>query len=135
MTDSVHLQVVTSLKVTEEDSITVLCSTTSPQSNGPAQFRIRVPRMDAAFTGTGDLMAALLLAHTCANPASLSTAVEKAVASLQIILKDTLAEAGDAAASTDKTATGARARELRLIQGQAAILHPDVQHRAEGVLA
>jgi pyridoxine kinase len=131
------MQVVTSLRVGNEDVITVLGSTVLPQSGSPAKFRIRLPQMDAAFTGTGDLMAALLLAHSAQQPAQLAKAVETAVATLQAVLQATMAVAGEAAkVSTrdgQKSASGARSRELRLIQGQAAILHPEVVYRAEAL--
>jgi pyridoxine kinase len=124
-------QVVTSLHTNDADSITVLGSTVAPQRGSPSRFHIRLPRLQGAFTGTGDLMAALLLAHTDQEPDRIGNAVEQAVASLQAVLQVTLAAAGDASEPEDKSAAGARSRELRLIQGQDAITNPDVKHRAK----
>jgi pyridoxine kinase len=50
-------------------------------------FAIRFPRIDSSFTGTGDLFASLVLANISNG---LCTACEKAVTSMQAVLKRTL---------------------------------------------
>lgn len=122
-------------------TITLVASTRRPQSPGrPAAFLLRVPRLDAYFTGTGDLLAALLLAWTERHPGDLAAAVEKAVAGLQGVLAVTAAaaaaEAGGAGGATllssrERTAAAFRAKELRLVQAQGALLSPVVTLRAE----
>lgn len=52
----------------------------------------------------GDLFTALLLARLHRQPDCLGAALEAAVASLQAVLRDTAAEAGDAVAQTLRTA-------------------------------
>lgn len=49
-----------------------------------ARFSIKIPLLKAHFTGTGDLMAALLLAWADKLPTDYVGAVEKAVASVQV---------------------------------------------------
>jgi hypothetical protein len=50
------VQIVTSARLPEWDNwVTIVASTTLPQQQGPShqQLRLRVPRVDAYFTGTG----------------------------------------------------------------------------------
>lgn len=55
-----------------------------PQEAGfPQRFRLRMPKLPMYFTGTGDLVAALLLARTADMPGRLTAAVELAIASVQ----------------------------------------------------
>jgi pyridoxal/pyridoxine/pyridoxamine kinase len=99
----------------------------------------------------GDLLAALLLAWCERHPGDLASAAEKAVASLQAVLRVTsriveaeearLAAAGAGAAARDgpkpllssreRTAAVFRAKELRLVQSQAELVDPRVELRAE----
>lgn len=74
-------------------------STSAPiQHQGPAQrVRISVPRIHAYFTGTGDLMTALLLGYLHRHPGDLRLAVERAVNACQVVLKGTVQAGGPAA--------------------------------------
>lgn len=128
-----HTVVVSSLQVEGDvGHVTIVASTRLPQRAGGGQrLRLRVPRIDAYFTGTGDLFTALLLARLHREPDCLGAALEAAVASLQAVLRDTAAEAGDAVAQTLRSAEVCRRRELRLIQNQAAIREPTVKVLAE----
>jgi len=106
-------------------------STTAPQAPGsPARFTVTVPRLDGTFTGTGDLFASVLLARISRDPTALAPAVEATVASVQAVLAGTLAAAGDAALTHERSAAVCAARELRLVQCQGAIQRPEVTHRA-----
>jgi pyridoxal/pyridoxine/pyridoxamine kinase len=60
--------------------------------------------VQAYFTGTGDLMAALLLARLHERPHDLATAVELATAGLQAVLQETVAACGPAALAAERTA-------------------------------
>ncbi|KAI8465387.1 MAG: Ribokinase-like protein [Monoraphidium minutum] len=130
--------------------ITLVASTAREQLPGrPAAFRVRIPRRDAYFTGTGDLLAALLLAWTARHPGDLATAVEKAVGGLQGVLAVTAAAAeaegrrggaavaeggGGGAALSSRAGSSAaafRAKELRLVQAQGVLVAPLVELRAE----
>lgn len=98
----------------------------------------------------GDLLAALLLAWTARHPGDLATAVEKAVAGLQGVLRVTAAavaadeqrssgagngggSGGEASALSSKERTAAvfRAKELRLVQSQRELIEPRIDLRAE----
>jgi pyridoxine kinase len=125
------MQVVTSLDVDGfEDSIVVLGSSSVPQARCPTPFYIKIPRIKAYFSGCGDLLAALLLAHTAASPGDLATATEKATATLQEVLQNTLEAAGQYGNSPERTAEVMSARELQLVQSANAILEPKVVYRA-----
>lgn len=127
----VHTVVVTSSSCASAADIVLLASTRQPQEDGcPSRFSVSVPRLDAYFTGTGDLLAALLLARVTQHPGRLAVAVEAAVASLHAVLKDTAEHAGDAMQATTRSAAVCRRRELRLVQNQHSIAHPVVQFKA-----
>ena len=103
----------------------------------PTRFRIVVPLLAAQFTGTGDLMAALLLAWTHRHPDRLQDATENAIASVQAVLRRTFAHYGAAAALAPTFATAAaetafrrRMLELQLVQSKRDLEHPVVELRA-----
>ncbi|CAI0446303.1 unnamed protein product [Linum tenue] len=54
------------------------------KGQSPQQFRIAIPKIPAYFTGTGDLMTALLLGWSNKYPDNLVKAAELAVSSLQV---------------------------------------------------
>lgn len=81
----------------------------------------------------GDLFAALLLGWLQRRPGELKVALEAAVAGLQAVLRDTVEQCSEAATTTDRTATVCAARELRLVQNQAAILRPEHLYAAEAI--
>ncbi len=96
------------------------------------QFCIKFPKLNGRFTGTGDLTAALILAH-CAptdenknkSQLKLRNACEKAMATIQAVLKCTVDYAGEE--TTDATLSPAarvRKSELRLIQSKVNIESP-----------
>ncbi|EGD72254.1 pyridoxal/pyridoxine/pyridoxamine kinase [Salpingoeca rosetta] len=76
------------------------------------RYRLTVPRFDFYFTGTGDLLSALILARTWEAPADPMTAVAKAAASLQGVCQHTYEYCRHVEAPT------ARHKELRLIQSK-----------------
>ncbi|MEW5309988.1 MAG: hypothetical protein WDW38_001825 [Sanguina aurantia] len=127
-----HSVVITSLTVPDDpDSLMLLASTTKPQLGGASVSKLQmcIPRIPAYFTGTGDLLAALLLARIDQYPGDLAQAVEMAVAGLQAVLLDTAAHCGVAALSGERTAAVSAARELRLVANQRHIVSPVVTLR------
>lgn len=117
-----------SLDATQE--LLVLGSTALPQDNSPSKFCLSLPVLHGRFTGTGDLMAALLLAHVSTTPAKVASAVERAVASVQAVLMDTKKWASSNACEQPDSV---RAHELRLVQNQQAILQPVVSSMAHAL--
>lgn len=55
----------------------------------PYRFHIKVPRLPAYFTGTGDLLAALLLGWSTMYPDDLAKATCTALGALQAVLRRT----------------------------------------------
>ncbi|XP_068642946.1 pyridoxal kinase [Aristolochia californica] len=92
----------------------------------PEQFNIVIPKIPAYFTGTGDLMTALLLGWSNKYPDNLEKAAELAVSSLQAVLQRTV---------TDYQSTGfdltSSSLEIRLIQSQDDIRNPKVIYNAK----
>lgn len=57
-----------------------------------AAFAVPIPKLDSVFTGSGDLTAALLLAHATDKPGNLCSAVEHALASVRAVCLRTMAK-------------------------------------------
>lgn len=143
-----HTVIITSLNV-ERNWVTIVASTTIEQehtgqlrataANGSSateitvnntytRYKVRVPRVDGYFTGTGDLFSALLLGWMHRHPENLKLALEHAVAGLQTVLVDTVKYAsthGGGAEEQERTSKVWAARELRLIQNQEALAKPE----------
>ena len=56
-------------------------------------IRMEIPKVDATFTGTGDLFASVLLAWLYKHPDDLALACEATVSTVQAVLTRTLAHA------------------------------------------
>lgn len=110
-----------------------------PSARGAsAAFAVPMPRLPARFTGTGDLMAALLLAAADAHPANFVRACEVAVASLRAVCAATLARrdrlaaaaaaapAGSALARLAERGAPAAFLELALVEARSSLVAPAV---------
>jgi len=124
--------VITSIQLKEaKEELLLIASTKVPQSKGShASIQMSIPMIHAYFTGTGDLLTALLLAKLHQQPDHMQHAVEHAIASLQGVLLATVEAAGEAAHVKDRTEV-CKARELRLIPNQHLLLDPEVKLKAE----
>mmetsp|Transcript_8791 Transcript_8791/g.18788 ORF Transcript_8791/g.18788 Transcript_8791/m.18788 type:complete len:222 (-) Transcript_8791:204-869(-) len=125
-----HTVIITSMLLADRpDEVLLLASTTRPQAGGPEQQQLvmSIPRINAYFTGTGDLLAALLLARLHHHQDHMTQAVDRAVAGLQAVLIDTATQCGPAALAAERTSEVCNARELRLIQNQDALRDPQVK--------
>lgn len=96
-------------------------------SSGGTSYKIEIPKLDVNFTGTGDLFAALFLAwwHKTGNDVKLT--LEKTIAILHAVCKDTYSRA------RVKQPTGSipcRLKELRLVQNKIIIEDPMVEIQA-----
>ncbi|GLT28836.1 hypothetical protein SLA2020_037400 [Shorea laevis] len=116
--------VITSINI--EGNLLLIGSHKKDKDNSPEQFKIAIPKIPAYFTGTGDLMAALLLGWSNKYPNNLDRAAELAVSSLQALLQRTL---------NDYLSTGfnpqSSSLEIRLIQSQDDIRNPQLKFKAE----
>ncbi len=106
-------------------------------SSAHAAFGILIPKLPASFTGTGDMLAALLLAHCSANPGDMAQATEAAVATVFAVCQRSLAaraaelaareqaqgEAAQSLASADRVA----ASELRVVEARLDIEAPELR--------
>lgn len=133
--------ITSSLLKEHPDEITIIASTTSMQdvtgkfdAAAITRVRLRVPRVHAYFTGTGDLCASLILAWLHKHPHNLKLALELAINGLQAVLSDTIRHCGDEVArSTERSAEICKQRELRLIQNQDLLVDPPVVYHGEYV--
>ena len=86
------------------------------------QWIMEVPIIPGRYTGTGDLCAALLLAHTAKFPKDLGQAMEMVSNTMHAVIERThLASSGD---------ESVKSRELKLIQSRREIENPSLRFRA-----
>lgn len=94
------------------------------------RFKITIPKQGAVhFTGTGDLFAALLLAHTTKLPNDLGRAFELTIAAVQSVIEVTL-NAMSEDMQNGKVKVTAQQRELKIVQSKKHIEAPVVKLRA-----
>ncbi|XP_020278168.1 pyridoxal kinase [Pseudomyrmex gracilis] len=109
---------------TEIDSkLTAVVSTTKDNTI----MKIDIPKIPATFTGSGDLFAALFLAHLYLQ-SDMKTIMEKTVNSLYNVLLNTYEYSK---ACTDVDAQPAKTIELKLIQSKKSIENPETRLFAE----
>ncbi|GAO45947.1 Ribokinase-like protein [Saitoella complicata NRRL Y-17804] len=130
--------VITSIQLpSHPDSLICAGSTQTPGKHMHAQFWYQVPKQPGFYSGTGDVFAALLLAHldagSLAEGGALQIVVRKVLSTLSSILSRTRKgmEEELQTSSTDldrnekeEKVRVIRAAELRLVQSQEAILRP-----------
>ncbi|KAI0488599.1 hypothetical protein KFK09_028438 [Dendrobium nobile] len=109
-----------------ESNLLLIGSHQKVKGQPPEQFKIAIPKIPAYFTGTGDLMTALLLGWSNKYPNDLDKASELAVSSLQAVLQRTIADYKEAGFNP-----GSDSLEIRLIQSQDDIRNPQVKYKAE----
>nr|XP_024387764.1 pyridoxal kinase-like isoform X2 [Physcomitrium patens] len=111
--------VITSLSI--DNMLTIVGSHVQSRGKSPEQFKIAVPKLHSYFTGTGDLMTALLLGWSHKFPDDLDKAAELAVSSLQAVLNNTIANRSKTGASPEPKP---EQLELRLVQSVDDIRSP-----------
>jgi len=82
--------VISSTNFGDHDTLLGLGSQTT-SSSGPRRLQVRIPRLNAHFTGTGDLFAALLTAWQHRHPDDLMLVLQKVLSTMETVLKKTLA--------------------------------------------
>ncbi|CAH0715513.1 unnamed protein product, partial [Brenthis ino] len=92
-------------------------------SNKDTCYQIVIPKLNASFTGTGDLFAALFLAWFHKTNSDLKMTLEKTVATLQHLVKDTYSKAREI---HPEGKIPCSLLELRLIQNKRAIEDPTI---------
>lgn len=109
------------------DKLTAIISTNKENK----LIKINIPKIPASFTGSGDLFAALFLAHTYLQN-DMKTALEKTVNSLYSVLLKTYEYSE---ACQDKESQLARKIELKLIQSKNYIEAPEIRLFAEAIVS
>ncbi|KAJ0042953.1 hypothetical protein Pint_18643 [Pistacia integerrima] len=116
--------VITSINI--DGNLLLIGSHQKEKGQSSEQFKILIPKIPAYFTGTGDLVTALLLGWSNKYPDNLDKAAELAVSTLQALLQRTV---------NDYLSTGfdpqTSSLEIRLIQSQDDIRNPQVKFKAE----
>ncbi|EKX44116.1 hypothetical protein GUITHDRAFT_87533 [Guillardia theta CCMP2712] len=105
----VQCVVITSMHLEGSDSIFLLASLSS-SSQPPQRLKITIPKLEATFTGTGDMLAALILSWFQLTD-DLKTVIENATATLQAVLANTVK---------------LQSKELQLIYSRKEISDPQV---------
>ncbi|XP_059620422.1 pyridoxal kinase [Phlebotomus argentipes] len=120
----VKIAVISSTTIGAPDNLLAFLSELPAGSSTPKRSSLMMPKIgNVNFTGTGDLFTALFLGHTtsCAHA---SEALEKTVASLQAVIRNT------AARLPAKREPGVKVpfedRELRIVQSKKDIEEPKV---------
>jgi pyridoxine kinase len=111
--------------VVPNKSDTTMSIVASRRNAGTGQcdvWSIEFPRLAGDFTGTGDLCAALILAHS-ATSTSIPETLEHVINTMFAVLENTLLSSGESVKS----------RELKLIQSKAVIETPPKRFRAQQV--
>ena len=108
----------------------LLALLSSKNSDGTLEkYRISIPKLNLTLTGTGDLFASLLLAHTTQMPKDLGRAFELTIAAVQSVIEVTLNSMTEEMKSGQVKIT-AQQRELKIIQSKKHIEAPVVKLRA-----
>lgn len=114
--------IISSSELGDKNNLLTLASSVKDGKKG--RVTMKIPKLDAVFTGTGDLFAALLLAWMHKTNENLIISLENTVASLQAVLKRTLTYALSLSGAS-KPDVGQL--ELRLIQSKSDIEEPKVE--------
>lgn len=111
-------------------SSVLLALLSSKNSDGSMEkYKISIPKQSVHLTGTGDLFAALLLAHTTQMPKDLGRAFELTIAAVQAVIEVTLSTMSEDK-RTGQVKVSAQERELKIIQSKKHIEAPVVKLRA-----
>lgn len=111
---------ITSLVLPNESKqfMAILASKQTP--SGKKVWRIDCPVLPGSYTGTGDLCASLLLAHTATTPDDVPLAIEKVINTMHSVIERTYQMSGETIQS----------RELKLIQSKHDIENPPERFKA-----
>ncbi|KAG8037840.1 hypothetical protein G9C98_006051 [Cotesia typhae] len=118
--NSVQLSNHTGYKVTKGDILN------DHNLNGK-MIKLDIPKIPLSYVGSGDLFAALFLAHSTLQN-NLKEALEKTINTLHAVLLNTMEHAKK---YEDKGAQEARKKELRLIQSKNIIENPTTKLKAD----
>lgn len=114
-----------------DNFLVALASSRGPGSGDSTAFKINIPKLPAAFVGTGDLFTALSTAWLSKTENDLKVSLENTIATMQAVLSRTLEHANKVAGPGTKPTP--HQMELKLIQSKNEIESPQVNIKAEPV--
>lgn len=109
----------------------LLAYLSSKKADGTLEkYKITIPKQGAVhLTGTGDLFAALLLAHTTKLPNDLCLAFELTIAAVQSVIEVTLSSMSEVM-QNGQVKVSAQQRELKIVQSKKQIEAPVIKLHA-----
>lgn len=113
--------VLSSTELGDKENIVAIASTKD------ACYKMLIPKLDAAFTGTGDLFAALFLGWSHKTNNNVKLTLEKTIATLQAIVKDTYKSAR---AIHPVGKIPPKHKELKLVSNKSIIEEPVIEIKA-----
>lgn len=126
----VKIVALSSSNIGEKDTLTAFLSV--KRENGKSEkFKLIIPKQGFSIhlTGTGDLFAALFMAHSTNLQHDLGRALELTISSIQSTIETTLNSMPDDLRS-GKVAVSAQQRELKIIQSKKHFEHPEIKLKA-----
>jgi len=96
-------------------------------------IKVCIPKLPAAFVGTGDLFTALSTAWLARTGGDLKTSLERTIGTMQAVLSLTLSHAVAAAEAAGLDKPTPAMMELKLIQSREEIINPPVRIQAESL--
>lgn len=104
------------------------------EGNKSQRYRMEIPKQGNGirFTGTGDLFAALFLAHSTLTKFDVCTTLERTIASLQAVITRTLTYIPEDVKAGKVQVTSTQ-RELKIIQSKQDLEQPKVTFRCSKV--
>ena len=116
--------VISSTSISEQTNILIgFVSKLNKEENSYERYEIKMPKYDAFFVGTGDLFSSIFLSWLTKSNFEIKQSMEKAIATLQSVLKNTMKYA--------KTKEGGPTLpeniELRLVQNKKHLENPTVE--------
>uniref|UniRef100_A0A8D8RGR0 Pyridoxal kinase n=1 Tax=Cacopsylla melanoneura TaxID=428564 RepID=A0A8D8RGR0_9HEMI len=97
-----------------------------------ATFSIDIPKVDAIFTGTGDLFASLFLAWFTLTEHNVKETLERTIATVQSVLERT---SSSFSVKDSLAKLSSKERELKLIQSKCDIENPKVKIQAKPIIS
>uniref|UniRef100_A0A8D8VD55 pyridoxal kinase n=1 Tax=Cacopsylla melanoneura TaxID=428564 RepID=A0A8D8VD55_9HEMI len=97
-----------------------------------ATFSIDIPKVDAIFTGTGDLFASLFLAWFTLTEHNVKETLERTIATVQSVLERT---SSSFSVKDSSAKLSSKERELKLIQSKCDIENPKVKIQAKPIIS
>jgi len=121
--------ILSSTELGDQDNLVALAS--SKKGGEKTTVKVLIPKLDAAFVGTGDLFTALTTAWLSQTDGDLKLSLERTIGTMQAVLGRTLQHAKDTAKTAGLEKPTPSMMELKLIQSKLDIENPPGGCKAE----